>query len=258
MLVGLTCILANGLWIIEMYDILSVYPKEAYGYLYLGIGLVVIAFLIIQFKRKTSSSNEMVHTFRNEKDNRVYIDKIWANKEKLGDKAVGVLLITLVIIAFFDLGMAISLLLPILVVGSIIVGFIFIMSSYGNDKGDEPKSRIMRMIDYRTHPFSLPLILFVLIVVSFLLSKQFGFTLSLATGGNPRYVIGLPTSMYLEATLVFVCGFFYIIHNGDFLGIHQEKQGGYKLVAIHFLVLIFSGSTLLIWLGTLIEALITW
>ena len=112
------------------------------------------------------------------------------------------------------------------------------MRSNENDEVEEPKSRIMRMIDYRTHPFSIPLILYILIVVSFLLSKQFEFTLSLQTGGNPRYVIRLPASMYLEAALVFLCGFIYIIHNGDFFGIHKEKQSGNKLVAIHFIVLI--------------------
>ena len=230
-----------------MYDDYLVYPIEAYRYLYLGIGLVIIAFLIIQYKRKNIAGNEVVHHFR-EKDNRVFIDKVWANKTKLGDKAVGVVLITLVIIALFDFGMAISVLIPIMVLGSTICAFIFIMRSNENDEVEEPKSRIMRMIDYRTHPFSLPLILYILIVVSFLLSKQFGFTLSLETSGNPNYVIGLPASMYLEAALVFLCGFIYIIHNGDFLGIHKEKQSGNKLVAIHFIVLICTGSTLLIWL----------
>ena len=229
-----------------MYDDYLVYPIEAYRYLYVGIGLVIIAFLIIQYKRKSIARNEVVRHFR-KKDNRVFIDKIWANKTKWGDKAFGVVLITLVIIAFLNLGLAIRLLIPIMVLGSIIVAFIFIMRSNENDEMDAPKSRIMRMIDYRNHPFSLPLILFILIVVSFLLSKQYGFTLSLEESGNPN-VSSLPTSMYLEAAVVFLCGFIYIIHNGDFLGIHQEKQSVYKLEAIHFLVLIFSGSTFLIWL----------
>ena len=129
-----------------MYDDYLVYPIEAYRYLYLGIGLVIIAFLIIQYKRKNIAENEVVHHFR-EKDNRVFIDKVWANKTKLGDKAVGVVLITLVIIALFDFGMAISMLIPIMVLGSIICVFIFIMRSNENDEVEEPKSRIMRMID---------------------------------------------------------------------------------------------------------------
>ena len=107
-----------------MYDDYLVYPIEAYRYLYLGIGLVIIAFLIIQYKRKNIARNEVVHHFR-EKDNRVFIDKVWANKTKLGDKAVGVVLITLVIIALFDLGMAISVLIPIMVLGAIILCIYF-------------------------------------------------------------------------------------------------------------------------------------
>lgn len=238
------------------YDYL-VYPKEAYRFLYLGIGLVVIGFLIIQYKRMTIARNEVVHHFRNEKDNRVFIDKIWVNKEKWGDEVAGGVVVTLVFIAYFDFGIAISLLTPILLLGAILFGFIFIMRGNGEGDVEEPKSRFMRLIDYRTHPFSIPLILFILVVVTFLLSKQFGFTLSYETGGNPRYVTSLPVAMYLEATLVFVCGFIYIIHNENFFGIHQEKQSDDKLIAIHLIVIISSGSTFLIWLVILIEALFT-
>ena len=128
-----------------------------------------------------------------------------------------------------------------------------------DDEKDEvnapQKNRIMRLIDYRTHPFSLPLILFILIVVSFLLSNQLGYKLDLDTGGNSMYATTLPSAMYLEAALVFTCGFMYIIHNGNFLGIHQKKQSDDKLLTMHFAVGIVSGSTFLIWLMILFLAL---
>jgi len=141
----------------------------------------------------------------------------------------------------------------------IMFGFIFIMHDDGEAEAEKPpKSRFMQillqLIDYRTHTFSLPLILFILIVVTFLLSKQFEFTLSLETSGNPRYVLSLPGAMYYLTGLIFTCGFLFIIQHGNFLGIHQAKQSEYKLSAIHFVEIMACGPTFFIWLITLIEA----
>lgn len=246
----------DGLWIFEIYYPYLDYPIEAYGYLLLGIGLTVISFLITQYKRKRTAKNKEFHHFRNEKDNRVVINKIWANKTKIADKVVGTLLVTLVIIAIINFEMLVILLIPIMCLGMIICGFIFIMHDDEKDEVEAPqKNKIMRLIDYRTHPFSLPLILFILVVVSFLLSNQLGYELDLDTGGNSMYVSTLPVAMYLEAVLIFTCGFMYIIQNGDFLGVHLKKQSDDKLLMIHCAVGIASGSTFLIWLMILLVAI---
>src|SRR5690606_27694142 len=113
----------------------------------------------------------------------------------------------------------------------------------------------LRLIDYREHIFSLPLILFIIIVLTFLLSKQYGFMLSLGTSGNPNYVTTLPISTSVLSGLVFACGFLYIIQHCDFFGIRQEDQGDNKLMLIHFAEIIIGGSTFLIWLFLLYEAL---
>ena len=117
--------------------------------------------------------------------------------------------------------------------------------------------KFLRLIDYRRHPFSLPLILFIGIVLTFLLSAQFGLELSLEISGNSRYVISLPNIMILLSGLVFACGFMYIIQHGDFLGIRQTKQGENRLMLIHFLEIILCGAVFLIWLITLLAALFT-
>lgn len=232
-----------------------IYPKEAFLYLILGICFTIIAFFMTQFKKKIVT--------RNKKDNRKFINEVWRHRVKVGDKVVGFVLVTLAIIAIFNFNIAISLLIPLLCLGFIVVGFIFIMHDDGEDELWEPaKSRIMRtimrLIDYRTHPFSIPLILFILIVVTFLFSKQFGFSLSLEAGGNPKYVLSLPVAMYLQTGLIFTCGFIYCIQHEGFLGINQSNQSEYKLMAIHFMELIACSSTFFIWLITLFDALFHW
>jgi magnesium-transporting ATPase (P-type) len=241
-----------GLWIVKSYDMYVIYPKEAFLYLTSGIWVTFIAFLITKFSKK--------RVITNKKDNRHYINKVWRNKVEIGNKVVGFLLVILAIIAIFNISFALSLLVPILFLGFITFGFIFIMHEDGNEESWEPSQnkmiRIMlRLIDYRVHPFSIPLILFILIVVTFLLSKQFGFTLSLKVGGNPRYVQSLPAAMYPLAGLTIICGFMYFIQQEDFFGIKQARQSMEKLVAIHFMELIICGSTFLIWLITVVEAL---
>lgn len=256
LLAGLTCIVVSGLWVVAKYEEYSVYPREIYKYLIIGICLITIAFLMTQLKNKKITHDVIAPSLPNKKDNREFINKLWKNKMKIGDRVVGFFLVTLALIAIFNLGFAVNLLAPIFLSGTIIFGFVFIMhDDEDDDVWDPPKSRFMqillRLIDYRTQPFSVPLILFILIVVSFLLSKQFEFTLSLETGGNPRYVISLPALMFTQAALVFICGFIYIIQHGDFLGIRQAKQSDTKKFTIHFAVIGSSSPTFLIWLMTL-------
>lgn len=244
LLAGLTCIVLVGLWTVDRYDAYSVYPEEVYTYLMVGIGLIIIAFFMAQFKGKQVTEIE--------KDNRVLINKVWENKIKVGDKAVLIILIGLAVIAIFNFKVALSLIVPIICLGIIVTGFLYIMHDDGEgDEWDPPKNRFMqiflRLIDYRNHPFSISLVLFILVVVTLLLSKHFGFTLNIANDrGYRRYVATIPSLMKILPGLMFSCGFLYIIQRVDFLGIRQAKQSTPKLIAIHFGELIVCGVTLFI------------
>lgn len=252
LLSGLTCIVIVGLWVVEKYDTYSVYPEEVYIYLMVGIGLIIIAFVMEQFKGKRITETK--------KDNRAFINKVWKNKVKVGDRAFLIILIIFAIIAILNLDLALSLITPILCLVLIIIGFIFIMHDDGvDDEGDQPKSRFMQillwLIDYRNHPFSIPLVLFILIVVTTLLSKQLGFILDLGGGGGfSRYTTTLSIQMKIYPALIYTCGLLYIIQHVDFLGIRQAKQSIYKLIFIHVAEIIHCGSTVLILLVELIAA----
>ena len=258
LIIGILTIVSDGLWVVDTYESYVTYPKETYIYLVLGICLTLIAYLIIQRgrKRATQTINNGSGTG---KDNRIFINKIWREREKVVKRLFIFLFVMLVIICIFDAGIAVRLLQPILFVGIIGCSFLYIMKDEGEDKEEEDiqsKSHkvryLLRKIDYREHPFSLPLILFIMIVLTFMLSKHFGFVLSLETSGNSRYVLSLPDGAWLLSELVFACGFIYIIQHGDFFGIRQVKQGDDKLTLIHFFEIIICGATFLIWLMTLV------
>lgn len=257
LIIGILIIVSDGLWVVDTYDSYVIYPKEAYIYLVLGICLTIIAYLIIQRKRKrvTQTMNPGLGTG---KDNRVFINKMWRQKEKVGNRLFVFFLVMLFIIFIFDSGMAFSLLQPILFLGIVGLSFLYIMKDEGEDKEEDILAKshkvrfLLRRIDYREHPFSLPLILFIMIVLTFMLSKHFGFVLSLETSGNPRYVMSLPGGAWLNAELVFACGFLYIIQHCNFFGIHQVNQGNHKLLLIHFFEIIVCGATFFIWLMTLV------
>lgn len=265
-MIGIILVISDGLWVVDTYDSYDTYPKEAFIYLFLGISLTIISYIIIQRKNKciTQIKNKTINGLRTGKDNRVFINKMWKQRMKIGNRIVGFSLVILAILAIFDVGVAIKLLQPIMFLGIIGFSFLYIITDEGKDIEDEnlqPKSHkmrnLLRLIDYRKHPFSLPLILFIIIVLTFLLSKQFGLTLNMEVSGNSIYVMSLPIGTYFLSILVFTCTCIYIIQHCDFFGIRQVEQGGYKLLQIHFFEIIFCGSTFLIWLMILIVALFT-
>jgi hypothetical protein len=266
LMIGIILVVSDGLWVVDTYDSYDTYPKEAFIYFILGICLTIISYMIIQRKKKyiTQINNKMINGPRTGKDIRDFINKMWKVRVKIGDKIVGISLVTLAILAIFDVGMAISLLQPMMLLGMIGFSLFYIIKDEGKDieegniQSRSHKLRyFLRLIDYRVHPFSLSLILFITIVLTFLLSKQFGFMLSLGISGDSRYVMSLPDGTYFLSILVFVCGFIYIIQHCDFFGIRQAEQGEYKIIQIHFSEIIICGSTFLIWLMILIATLFT-
>lgn len=251
----------DGLWVVDNYDAYETYPREAFNLLILGLCLTIIAFIIIQRKGKHAAQirNKIMSDTAKGMNSQQCINRMWKQRVTVGNKVVGFLLVALAIIAIFDFGIAMSLLQPIMVLGMIGILFVYIMKDEDERIPDEdlqPEShkwrKLLRLIDYREHPFSLALILFILIVLTFLLTKQFGLVLSLETSGNPRYVMSLPSATLFLSGLIFACVFIYIKQHCDFFGIRKAEQGQYKLFQIHFFEIIICGASFLIWIMTLI------
>lgn len=255
LVVGLFCIVLDGLWIVESYDSSISYPREALIYLLIGICLIVISYFFFKFKEPLSIA--IPKDCEAKKDNRVYIRKVWDKREELGERAMVVLLITLVIIAIFDFGLAVQLLLPILFCGMVVVAFLYAMyheeMQMEDDEQLKPKTakvrKLMSLLDYRNHLFSLSLLLFIIIIFSYLFAKDLGYTFAEISGMN---VMTLEGGVYSLAGLIFLCGFVYIIHHVDFLGVRQARQSYEKVLRIHFLELGFVGIVFFIWLISLV------
>lgn len=267
LMIGIFLVVLDGLWIVDTYDLYAAYPKEAFITLMLGISLTMLAYMLIQRKRKQVAQIEsemLSNSPAKGSSHQHLVNKIWKQRVSVGNKLVGVLLVILALIAIFDFGIAVSLLGPILFLGMLGVSFVYIMKEEEQGIHEEdlqPKGHrlrnLLRLIDYREHPFSLALILFMLIVLTFLLSKRFGLVLSLETSGNPLYVMSLPNAAFLLSGLIFACGFQYIHQHCDFFGIRRAEQGEYKLILIHFIEIIICGASFLIWLMILMIDLFT-
>lgn len=253
--VGLFCIVLDGLWIVESYDSSVSYPREAFVYLIIGMCLIVISYCFFKFKKPLSIA--IPKDCEAKKDNRLYIRKVWDKREELGERAMAVLLITLVIIAVFDFGLAVQLLSPILFCGMVVVAFLYAMyheeMQVEDDEQLKPKTakirKLMSLLDYRNHLFSLSLLLFIIIIFSYLFAKDLGYTFAEISGMN---VMTLEGGVYSLAGLIFLCGFVYIIHHVDFLGVRQATQSYEKVLRIHFLELGFVGIVFFIWLISLV------
>lgn len=269
LMLGMTFIVLDGIWVVNSYDSYPIYPKEAYIYLGIGISLTVMAYVMIQRSRKRSYQAAKAN-MRNtpEKDNREFIKKLWNQKENIANKLAAILIVVTIFLFILDSGMAFILLQFSIAVGISGFFFLYIMRSDGvsqeeldqEAENDQRRKvwlrRFLRLIDHREHPFSLPLLLFLLVVLTFMLTKEFGLMLSLEVSGNRRYVMSLPSGTVLLTGLIYASGFLYIIQHSDFFGIRQARQSEDMVIMVHFGGVIVGLAVTGIWLFTLIQALL--
>ncbi|SDM89181.1 hypothetical protein SAMN05518871_102496 [Psychrobacillus sp. OK028] len=255
MFVGILWVAVIGNWIIQNYDHVSVYPKAAHIAFGSGLGGVFLAYLMKKFS--TYKENHNVE----KKDNRDVINK-WDDKGSPYSKWLfGIVVVSLVIAAFYSWSLSIKMLNLYLFVGFVLIGFHFVMKGERVEEPDDlnfkgKTKNFLDLIDYRWQPFNISLIVFSLVVWSFLWSKHFDIPMYLEIGGNPRYVTSLPASAFVMSGLMIVSTFIFIINNGDIFGIRKARQNGLKVLQIHFVEIISCGVTFFILVVTLIEAFV--
>ncbi|WP_366291764.1 hypothetical protein [Paenibacillus sp. AN1007] len=264
-MLGIFIVILDGLWIVQTYDVYDNYPGSAWSLLAIGLSLMLLAYFMIQHKqqrRQQDSTKDKVSRKQEERtDAQQFVNRIWREREMIGGKMILFLLVVLAMIAIFDLGLALHMLQVSIFAGMILFAFFYIMN---DDRGDlkeqeedlKPESPFMqtvvRLIDYRQHPFSLGLFVFIIIVLTFLMSRRLGWELHFETGGNPLYVMSLPTAAFISSGLTFACGLIYINQHSDFFGLRQTKQGTFRLFQIHFYEIIACGASFFIWLGIIV------
>ncbi|MBY0098402.1 nucleotidyltransferase [Mesobacillus maritimus] len=255
MFVGIFMVALSGNWVLNNYDRVSVYPKTSYIIFGIGLGMVVLAYVM----NKLSTYKEVQNVEK--RDNREFIN-LWEQQRMPVDKVlVGVAILALVFAAFYSWSLVFRLVELFLFIGIVFIGFLFVMKG---DRVEEPddldfKGKVKKFhdrIDYRRHPFTISLIIYVLVIGSFLLSKQWDIPLYMEVSGNPRYVTSLPDITFIMSGLMVISAYIYIINNGDLFGIRKAQQNGLKVLQLHFAEIIICGPTFFIWIVVVIEALI--
>ncbi len=248
MLAGMTCIVTTGLWVTKTYEMYSVYPSEVYFYFLIGIVLVLLAFLLARVKGEEEAEDRG--------DYRVVINEIWENKKFIGDQVAKYVLIALGVLAIFNWRLALSLIVPIILLGLIVTGFLYVMHDDGEDvEWGKPKNKfiqiVLPLVDYRRHPFSITFVLFIVIIFSLLILKHYGIPISLDDRDRPRrYTTSLENQLLFMPAVIYTTSFLYIIQHADFLGIRRANQSATKLVFLYaFEFLICSLSIFLFFLG---------
>jgi hypothetical protein len=251
----------DGHWIIQAYHASRIPSDAWYAYIWLVVGVAVTVFAYVMIRQLPDPENQFLSDSTT-KDNREIINRWWRNKDKIIMLVMLLTVSALVVVAVIDFSMAVQLLSPVAFIGIMIITFFYIVK--GNrveDPSDDSKRKrkttlFLHRIDYRRHPISIPFILFVLIVISFLLSNDFDIPFNLEVSGGSRYVTSLEGLIFWISILMLASTFIYIINQSDFLGIKRAKQNEDKLFSVHYMEIVFCGAGLLIWLVTVFEALI--
>lgn len=256
MFLGIFVVAFSGNWVIENYELLSMYPKSVLTTFGVGWILVMLAYVMSKFSSYKEKPNAEI------KDNRNLINRWEREGIPFAKWLIGLAVTSLVFTAFQSWYLAYELFWLYVFIGIVFVGFIYVMKGKRVEEEhvdldfEGKTKKFLDLIDYRRHPFNLSLIVFTLVVLSFSLSKQLDIPLYMEVGGNPRYVTSLPTIAFLTSGLMVVSTYIYIINNGDIFGIRKAEQNGLKLMQIHFFEIGCCGVTFFLWLFIVIEALI--
>jgi len=254
MFFGILIVALSGNWIIRNYDSVSVYPKASYILFGIGLAIIVVTFMMNRF----STYHEDTYVHR--KDNRDALNKWLQDNRPFSKWLIGIIMIPLLFAPFYSWPLFFQLISLYLFWGVVLTGFVYIL------KGDRVEveenwdykgktKTMLELIDYRKHPFNISLFIYILVIVSFVLSKQWGIPFYMETGGNPRYVTSLPSSSVLLSCLMVVSAFIYMISQGDFFGFRKAELSYDKVMFIHFVEIYCCGPVLMIWVFTVINAL---
>ncbi|MGN7479791.1 nucleotidyltransferase [Solibacillus silvestris] len=253
MLFGILIVAFSGNWIIHSYDSVTVYPKASYSMF--GIGLVVVICAYMMNRLSVYHEDDYVH----KKDNRDALNKWLMDDLPFSRWFIAIIILPLAIAPFYSWTLLFRLFSVYLFSGVVLAGFVYLLKG---DRVEEEEldyegkaKKWLDLIDYRKHPFNISLFIYILVIASFVLSKQLGIPLYMETGGNPRYVASLPSMAFLMSILMVVSTFIFIINHGDIFGFRKAEQSNYRVMFIHFAEIIQCGVTFFLLVFTVLNAL---
>lgn len=138
----------SGNWVIEKYEMVSIYPKAAYIVFGMGWFLVVCAYVM----NKLSIYQEILNVER--KDNREFINK-WERQGMPFDKwVIRIATLMIVLAAFHSWSLVIRLFWWYLFIGIVFIGFLYVMMGDRVENPDDnldftgKTKKFLDLIDY--------------------------------------------------------------------------------------------------------------
>ncbi|MEK5186160.1 nucleotidyltransferase [Solibacillus sp. FSL W7-1324] len=252
MFIGILITAISGNWIIFNYDNVTIYPKASYVIFAIGLVIVAGAFVMSRFTAYRETSRTV--------DNRDALNRWLMANYPVNKWLIVLIILPLLLAPFYSWSLLFKLLKWYILAGSMIAGIIFILQGERvEDDADwqykGKTKKMLELIDYRKHPFNISLILFILVIGSFILSKQWNIPLHMDVGGNPYYVTTLPISASVMSALMVMSTFIYIINHGDFFGFRKAELSYERVMAAHFGEIFMCGPTLCLLIFTWIISL---
>lgn len=249
----------DGLMVFFTYSPFTPFSNEIVQYFEIGVGLTFISSFFVWLNGNRSRNGKNGIKLQKQHDNRVFINQAWENRMKFANKYVVMSIIGLVFAYVLNLNLLSYLNIAIIIV-EIYWGFIAIM----RDDEEEDESWIeergrtvrflLRLVDYRKHPFHVPYLLFIAIVISFFIANQYGLELDHLEVSDDEEGWDLQLGIITLAGAVFASAFIYVIQNSDFFGIRQKRQSESKIIGLHFADLMVSALTMFVWIITFVSA----
>lgn len=249
----------DGLMVFFTYSPFTPFSNEIVKYFEIGVGLTFISSLFVWLNRNRSQNEENGTEFQKQNDNRVFVNQAWENRMKFANKYVAISIIGLVLAFVFHLNL-LSYVNIVIFIAEIYWGFIAIMrdDEEEDESWIEKRSRTVKillwLVDYRKHPFHVPYLLFIAIVISFFIANQYGLELDHLDVSDEKDGWDLQLGIITLSGAVFASAFIYVIQNSDFFGIRQKRQSESKIIGLHFADLMVSALTMFVWIITFMSA----
>ncbi len=249
----------DGLMVFFTYSPFTPFSNEIVQYFEIGVGLTFISSLFVWLNGNRSRNDENRTEFKKQNDNRVFINQAWENRMNFANKYVVISIIGLVLAYILNLNL-ISYGNIVIFIFEIYWGFIAIMRDDEEEdeswieKRSRTVKRLLWLVDYRKHPFHVPYLLFIAIVISFFIANQSGLELDHLEISDEQDGWNLQLGMITLAGVVFASAFIYVIQNSDFFGIRKKRQSEWKIIGLHFADLMVSALTMFVWIITFMSA----
>ncbi|SDZ50835.1 hypothetical protein SAMN05421736_11553 [Evansella caseinilytica] len=246
-------------------------------YMAIGFGLMLAGYLVFYFSKKRRMMVEKSEiTIGEDNQNtqrfRLFLKKVSTLEfinDKVSDYLYYIFVLSFIIFGIINFSLTITIFFIAFTVALLLILIVFTMKAEPSAKSESKPvppwkearknnrpllSMFLFATDYREHPFSVSLILYLSSIALFLIFSHFGIELRTESSLRPHDYIFIEARI-LPLYFVLLNTLLFINHNLNFLGLKPEKQGDKKILGVRFFELIICGIFLFVGLIDILNAL---